>query len=305
MERQPGARSYAGRMRITIVQLTNYGGILEDEWDRLVDHVRDRSSDLLVLPEMPFTRWFVADYTVVTEQWDDAVARSAEWVRVLPGFSPTAVIGSRPVTVDDQRRNRAFVAGVDGVVDLHDKSLLPEMPGWWEARWYGTGEPVDSVVELLAGPVNDDATNLGSPRTATVLSDPQFTDSGPSGTLGTYPGFVRIGVLVGAEVWEMERARRLGKAGVHLITVPRATGHETLEVWLAAARTMAVTAGAFVASSNLHRAPGGVDLGGMGMVISPEGDLLATTDTHEPFVTVEVDPAAADAAKTTHPRTLL
>lgn len=254
-------------MRVTVCQLTNYGGILDDEWDRLVDHVRAEGSDLLVLPEMPFSRWLAADYTVVPEQWDEAADRSEEWVAVLPAFAPTAVVGTRAVVDDDgTRRNGGFVVDGGDARDVHDKSMLPDQPGWWEARWYQAATPAFEPFDVAGA---------------------------------------KAGMLICSELWAMDRARGYGTAGVDLIVVPRATGHDSLEVWLAATRTAAVVSGAFVASSNLHRPPGGVDLGGMGMVVSPDGDLLAFTDAQDPFATVEVDLAVAAAAKSTYPRDLL
>ena len=77
-------------MRITVTQLTNYGGIIDDEWHDLVDHVRAQRSDLLLLPEMPFSRWLAADHTVVEEQWLDAAKASADWLEVMPAFAPAS-----------------------------------------------------------------------------------------------------------------------------------------------------------------------------------------------------------------------
>ncbi len=45
-----------------------------------------------------------------------------------------------------------------------------------------------------------------------------------------------------------------------------------------------------------------LEWGGLGWVIGPDGDVLATTTRDEPFVTVEVDLEAARAAKWTYPR---
>ena len=251
-------------MRVTVCQLSNYGGILDDEWEALVDHVRDRRSDLLVLPEMPFSRWLPADHTVVDAQWDDAVAVAADWLAVMPAFAPTAVVGSRPVTRPEGRRNAGYLVDGDRTIDVHDKAYLPNEPGYWEARWYGAAEPAFEPFVL---------------------------------------GEATIGMLICSELWAFEEARAFSRSGVDLVVVPRATPSESLERWLVAGRAAAITSGAFVASSNLFR-QGGVDLGGMGFVFGPDGDLLGATDVSEPFVTVDLDLDEARAAKETYPRYL-
>lgn len=53
-----------------------------------------------------------------------------------------------------------------------------------------------------------------------------------------------------------------------------------------------VMAGAFCLSSN----------GGSGWIIDAEGTVLATTADQEPFVTLDIDLAAARAAKKSYPR---
>lgn len=251
-------------MRITICQLTNIGGILPEEWDALAHHVAEEESDLLLLPEMPFSRWLAADFTVVREQWDDAVAEAEEWLGLLPDLSPTRVAGTRPCAPDGRSLNRGFVVGDDGVRDVHDKHYLPNESGFWERRWYEPAEASFAAFDVAGA---------------------------------------RAGMLICTEMWFFEHARSLGRDGVDLLLVPRATPHESLDLWLAAGRSAAVTAGAFCVSSNLYRGRGGpADLGGLGWVIDPDGEVLAVTDQAEPFATVEVDLAEAIAAKDTYPR---
>jgi N-carbamoylputrescine amidase len=46
-----------------------------------------------------------------------------------------------------------------------------------------------------------------------------------------------------------------------------------------------------------------MNFGGTGWIIDPEnGTLLATTTGSEPFVTMDIDPGWAEAAKATYPR---
>jgi N-carbamoylputrescine amidase len=111
-------------------------------------------------------------------------------------------------------------------------------------------------------------------------------------------GPARAGFLVCTELWFGDRARAYGEAGVHLLAVPRCTPRESLDKWLAGGRTAAVVAGAYAVSSN-H---GDERFGGQGWIVDPEGDVLAVTSAREPFVTAEIDLAAAEQAKRTYPR---
>lgn len=247
-------------MRITVTQLTNYGGILDDEWHDLVDHVRAKSSDLLLLPEMPFSRWLAADHTVVEQQWLDAAKTASDWLAVMPAFAPTAVVGTRAMA--EPKHNVGYLVDGDATSDVHAKAYLPNEPGFWEGRWYDAAEPSFETFAV---------------------------------------GDAKVGMTICTEMWSFEHVRSMGRSGMQVLVVPRATPGETLEKWLAGARAAAVTAGAYVASSNLFRS-GGVDLGGMGFVIDPDGEILEVTSSADPFVTVEIDLAVADAAKTTYPR---
>jgi N-carbamoylputrescine amidase len=43
-------------------------------------------------------------------------------------------------------------------------------------------------------------------------------------------------------------------------------------------------------------------MGGLGWVVDPDGQVLATTSREQPFVTVEVDLRLAEQARHTYPR---
>ena len=108
-----------------------------------------------------------------------------------------------------------------------------------------------------------------------------------------------IGFLICSEVMFNEWARYYGGQGANIIAVPRATGGH--ERWVVAARMAAIASGAFVLSSN--RAQDHV-FGGRGLVVGPDGDVLASTSRQAPFATVEIDLAESAQAKKTYPRDL-
>src|SRR5258706_7615340 len=93
-----------------------------------------------------------------------------------------------------------------------------------------------------------------------------------------------IGFLICSELMFNEWARYYGRQGANIIAVPRATGGH--ERWVVAARMAAIASGAFVISSN--RAEDQV-FGGRGLVVGPDGDVLASTSRQAPFATVAID----------------
>jgi N-carbamoylputrescine amidase len=100
----------------------------------------------------------------------------------------------------------------------------------------------------------------------------------------------------------MANARSYGQKGVELVAVPRATGDRSVEKWVAGGKVAAVLAGAYCVSSNRRGKRGEATFGGRGWVIDPDGEVLGLTSRARPFVTVEIDRATANRAKTTYPR---
>jgi len=113
----------------------------------------------------------------------------------------------------------------------------------------------------------------------------------------------RIGILVCTDLWFFEWARHYARSGVDLLCLPRATPYDSLARWLAGGQVAATCSGAYCMSSNQWNPSGaGIDCGGLGWVVDPDGNVLATTSAEEPFVTVEVDLDIARQAKSTYPR---
>jgi N-carbamoylputrescine amidase len=56
-------------------------------------------------------------------------------------------------------------------------------------------------------------------------------------------------------------------------------------------------------SSNLWYPEGSrADCGGLAWIVDPDGSVLTTTDTENPFATVEIDLGFSRASKKTYPR---
>lgn len=253
-------------MKITVCELPNEADDLAGAWPQLVEHVGQHRSDLLLLPEMPFYQWLSQTDDVIPEEWERAVQAHDEWIGRLGDLAPATVVSSRPVVDGGKRHNVGFFWESDnGAVDVHAKHYLPDESGFWEASWYQRGNGDFSVADTSKG---------------------------------------RIGFLICTELWFSSHARDYGQLGAHIIVCPRATPTTTAPKWLAGGQTAAVVSGTFCLSSNLTGTTSeGGDFAGVGWIVEPEeGKVLGQTSSENPFLTVEVDLAEAERAKTTYPR---
>jgi N-carbamoylputrescine amidase len=253
-------------MKATVCELPNEPADLTDAWSRLVDHVQQKQSDIVLLPEMPFYRWLSQTSDVDPEEWNNAVRAHEDWIDRLAELAPATVVSSRPVVSGAKRHNVGFIWQPDtGSRDFHAKYFLPNEAGFWEATWYQRDQRDFSVA-----------------RTSKAV----------------------IGFLICTELWFSEYARAYGKQGAQIIVCPRATPATKLPKWLAGGQAAAVVSGAFCMSSNLSgRTSEGGDFAGTGFIAEPDqGTLLGTTSQEEPFLTLDIDLAEADRAKTTYPR---
>jgi N-carbamoylputrescine amidase len=253
-------------MKITVCELPNDPDDFTHAWERLVEHVGERRSDLVLLPEMPFYRWLSQTKKVNPAEWELAVRAHDQWIGKLDQLAPATVVSSRPVVDGDRRHNVGFVwEPGTGALDIHAKHYLPDEPGFWEATWYQRGDGDFSIAHTSKA---------------------------------------KIGFLICTEVWFMQHAREYGKRGAHIIVCPRATPRSTAPKWLAGAQAAAVVSGAFCLSSNLAGTTTlGGDFAGVGWIVEPEeGMILGTTSANQPFLTLDVDLDEADRAKKTYPR---
>lgn len=249
-------------MKVTVCELD--ARQLEQEWSALKTHVRENQSDVLLLPEMPFAPWFAADSNVDPAVWEQSVDAHVQWIKRLPELGVSVVLGTLPVNEDGARLNVGFTwTAEDGVSLVHAKTYLPDEAGFWEASWYDRG-PVDFTV-------------------ATV-------------------GDLCVGYLICTELWFSQHARDYANEGVHLLLCPRCTPKETVSKWIIGGQAAAVIGGAYCLSSNHAGEAHDTQLGGTGWIADPDGELLGTTSADSAFLTVDIDLAKADHAKTTYPR---
>ncbi len=251
-------------MKVTVCQLPDPPEGFEEVWEALCAHTRAERPQLVLLPEMIFHTWVAWTKRVEPDEWQAAVVSHDEWLMRVDELGAPFVVGSRPITTGEGvRHNQAFIWHDGEVQDGHTKYYLPEEPGFWEATWY---EPGDGAF------------------------DPEQV------------GELTAGFMICTDMWFTEHARGYARSGAQLILAPRATEASSRDKWLAGGRAAAVMSGAYCLSSNREGESNGVAYAGMGWVIDPDGLVLAKTSSETPFVTVDIDPEAANKAKETYPR---
>jgi N-carbamoylputrescine amidase len=253
-------------MKVTVCQLDNRTERLDAMLDELAAHIDSQQSDFLLLPEMCFHEWLAADNNLDREHWLAAVNSHSRAILELGNLGARAAIGTRPIINDrGSFRNQAYLWTAEPrVLPVHEKVYLPNEDGYWEANWYERGERRFDLCHALDTPV---------------------------------------GVQICTEMWFFEWARHFASLGAELLCIPRATPHGSLQKWLAGGQAAAVCAGAYCLSSNIWNPPGSrADCGGLGWIISPDGDVLAQTSEDLPFVSMEIDLELARQAKSTYPR---
>jgi N-carbamoylputrescine amidase len=222
------------------------------EWAAISREVSDRSPHLFLLNEMPFGGWISAGPRFEVMAWERSCRAHEEGMESLGDLGAAWVAGSRPFVHGDRHLNQAFIwNAAQGTSGIHTKQYFPDEEGYHEARWFQRGGTRFQVASM---------------------------------------GPLRAGFLICTEVMFNEHARRYGRAGAHILLVPRAVGAGSLDRWLVAMRMAAIVSGCYVLSSNR----GGIDsagqaFGGCGWIIDPAGDLVAKTTGAEPVVFHEID----------------
>ncbi|MCE1253957.1 MAG: carbon-nitrogen hydrolase family protein [Anaerolineae bacterium] len=196
---------------VTVCELNDQPALFEQDWQRLLNHVKENGSQLVLLPEMPFSAWFAIPRQFDAISWQNAVTSHQNWAARLKELSPALVASSQPVNDNDKRLNQAYIYEDQHLRPAHQKYYLPNEEGFWEAEWYQRGDGDFSVINSRK---------------------------------------INMGFLLCTELWFMQCARSYGQQGAHLILSPRASGRNTVEKWLVAGKAAAMISGAYSLSSN-------------------------------------------------------
>lgn len=236
-----------------------------EDWDRLTGHVRIYGSDLVLLPEMPFSPWFACQPEFDGSLWEKAVESHDTWISRLKELTPASVLGTRPVSRAEGRFNEGFVWELQsGYRAAHTKFYLPNEEGYWESNWYQRGKGHFSPIQ-----------------TEKAL----------------------IGFSICTDIWFFNHAREYGKKGAQVTVCPRATPFSTLDKWLVGGQASSVVSGTFSLSSNkVSPRSHPSEMGGQGWIIGPDGDILAVTSQERPVISMVIDLEQVEKARLTYPR---
>lgn len=239
-------------MKITVCNLHDERPAFEHEWSRLVQYVQAVRSDLVVLPEMPFCRWFAGSDAFDSAAWRSAVRAHDVWEPRLRELAPAVVAASRPVDFGNVRYNEGFVWDTEhGCRAVHIKTLLPDRTGDREGSWYSSAPEDFAPLDL---------------------------------------GTATIGFLFGAELAALQEAQRYRDEGVDLIVSPRVGGRDAPDGSFESARLACMRAQAYLATSSRIDDAGA--FAGQAWIIGPRGNVLAMTNEQRAFASAEIDPHA-------------
>lgn len=237
---------------------------LAPDLQAMPDWITALDCDACLLSEAPFGPWVAASADFSTAKALESSRLHAAGVAALSGLTCETIFGTRALLGPGNRLiNEAFACSGGQYTALHHKQVFPDEPGFYEARWFTPGGLLFQLYEL--------------------------PDTG-----------LRVAVVICSELMFPDVARHYAAAGADLLLVPRATGPDTVEQWIAVARMTAFTTGCYVLSSN--RRGGG--FGGVGFAVAPNGALIARTTPDQPAVTVEINREAVRAARKGYPHNI-
>jgi len=251
-------------MRVTVCELPHEPMALATAWARLCEHTWQNESELVLLPEFAMVEPVWEAECFDAARWARAEAVSEGWLGLLRELHAEHVVGTRPSSVDGARYRYN-----EGFICSGADGIRP-----LRRKFYLPNETGEWEARWF---------HRGDP----VF--PAFRAGGLS-----------FGLNVCTELWALETYTEYAEQGVQAILSPRATSRATRAKWLAAGTVAAVRSGAFGLSSNRVDPDG--RCGGAGWIISPEGEVLATTSADAPFVTLEIDLSECAAARDRYPR---
>jgi len=233
-----------------------------DIWSALAADIASAAPEVLITSEMPFGRWLAATPNFDSDRAKESVQLHENGLEALRDLRIPTVISSRPIIAGDRLANEAFILEDGPYRFLHQKHFFPAEEGWYESEWFRTAKPGFDIVET---------------------------------------GGLRIGALLSTDLMFNERARAYGKAGAHLIAVPRASGR-SLAPWKTAGAMAAIASGCYVVSSNrVGSESGGPHFGGGGYAFAPDGSLLAESNEKRPLVVFDLEKGLAEQQKSCYP----
>jgi N-carbamoylputrescine amidase len=248
-------------VRVTVCELPHEPGALAAAWAGLCQHTSRHRSELVLLPEFALVEPVWEAELFDQAGWAAALARSDVWLQRLPELGAGHVVGTRPAGIDGRPFNQGYIWSAAG-------GLTP-----LRRKYFLPDEP-------------------GGRET-------RWFDRGDPAFPAFHAGALTFGLNICSELWALETYAAYAGQGVQVILSPRATAAATAAKWLSVGVVAAVRSGAFSVSSNRVDPTGAC--GGTGWIVSPHGQILATTSPESPFATIDIDLAASAAARVGYP----
>ena len=254
-------------MKVTVCQIDNIPKNFEKFLDNLKNYLNKNKTDLLLFPEMSFSEWLARDKKVDKKKWEKAVNDHNKIIESFSSFDSKYIIGTKPI-IDKSKKflNEAFLyeRSNNSCKSIHEKYYLPNDEGFWEETWYSKGNGIFNPFKI-----ND----------------------------------VLAGIQICTDMWFFHHAREFANKKIELLCIPRATPYASLKKWTTGGKVAAIVSGSYCISSNLYNPIGtGADLGGIGWIISPDGEIINSTNPNRPFITMDLDLNNSKDAKKTYPR---
>lgn len=249
-------------MRVTVCELPHEPEALVAAWAGLREHTAEQESEILLLPEFAFVEPVWEAERFDSGRWYAVEAQSDAWLERLGELGVAYVVGSRPVSFDGRRFNQGYIWSADA-------GLTP-----LRRKFFLPDEPGGW--------------------------EARWFDPGDPAFPAFHAGDLAFGLNICTELWALETYGAYTAMEVQVIMSPRATAAATTAKWLSVGAVAAVRSGAYSLSSNRVELTGAC--GGIGWIISPDGQILARTSPQAPFATVDIDPAASVAARQGYPR---
>jgi N-carbamoylputrescine amidase len=256
-----GSASADDIVRITVCELPNEPTALDSAWTALCKHTSVHASELVLLPEFAMVDAVWELELFDPDRWE-AVERASEvQLQRLRELHAAHVVGTRPATIDGRRFNEGYI--------------------WSDPCGF---TPLRRKTFLPAEPGCWEA---------------RWFHRGEEAFPTFRAGDLTFGLNICTELWALESYTAYAAKDVQVVLSPRATAAATVPKWLSVGVVGAVRSGAFSVSSN-RVDPTGM-YGGAGWIINPSGEILARTSAASPFATVDIDLAAASAARDHYP----
>jgi len=248
-------------MRVTICELPHEPVALNAAWAELCHYTALHAPELLLLPELAMVDPVWEWERFDAARWSAAEALSSCWIERLRELRAAYVVGTRPISSNGGHFNEGFLWSVD-------EGLVP-----LRRKYFLPDE--------------------------TSYWEAQWFDKGDASFPAFHAGALSFGLNICTELWALETYAEYAAGGVQVILSPRATEAATTGKWLSVGVVAAVRSGAYSISSNRVDESG--TCGGMGWVVSPDGEILAVTSPKAPFATVDIDLSASALARGRYP----